>query len=530
MATKILDQDKVLELFRRYRPGLALEKAAGGGNNIRFLCPFHSDTNPSFVFSPSKGTGYCYACKGGGSFDKIISLFEHSSEEAVADIIESCKRLVKHEPAKARVKNIDISLAQIEEWNKNLATHMTLGILVKKWGWTDDILNKYLLGESDNRLTIPMFEGENIVGLKYYSPGHRTMKYQSADGSVQCCWPLESMQHEEVYLVEGEKDCLTMLSAGFNAVTFTAGAGGIAKDYIRYFAGKTVYIIYDIDEIGRKGAVTVANVLSCATRKVFIVELPLEGIPKGDLTDAYMQDPPNFKEYIDFLVKNTTEYQPPAAVNRIDIPSEVVKTYLEDIVTNKLFYRRVNMKVRVVSNTQHETIVVPKDVLLNCNRDYKDALCQQCPLYYKKEGISLHVKPHYPEIMSMVGNNLKVVRAAIQSMTDVVEGCPKFKIDHKAHQALYPIVIIPAIEADKKHHSYKMFEAWALNIPSQENEDYDAEGVVLANPETQHLELIIYRMDKDEESIDAFKLTDQMVKDLEVFQCTPHPSIALHPS
>lgn len=521
MATRVLDQDKVVTLLRHYRPSLTLGKAAGGHTVINLLCPFHNDSNPSLKFSCDTGSGFCFACKTKCSLPHLVATLEHTSEEEALKLCSGCFKNVKQTVAQRKVSTIDISMAQLDEWNKALLTDTKLLLLFKKWGWSETLYNKYLLGASEGRLVIPMFEGDSVVGLKYYCPGKTGMKYQNVAGSAQCCWPLENLEHEMVFVVEGEKDCLTMLAAGFNAVTFTAGAGAVPKDYIRYFAGKTVYIIYDIDEIGRKGAVTVASILNISTKKVYIVDLPLDGIPKGDLTDAYIRDPVNFCDFINYLVANTDEYVAPAAVSRVVVPVDVHRTYLEDIVKKKLFYRRVNMKVRIVSNAQNDTTIVPKDVQLTCNRDYKDALCQSCPAYYKNEGLYLHVKPEYPEVMSMVGNNVKVQRSAINSMTGVIEGCTKFKYEQQSFQALYPIVIIPAIEADKKSHNYTMITAWALDVPSRENVDYDVEAVVLASPETQKLELICYKMKEDEDSIDSFELTPEKVERLKVFQCLP---------
>lgn len=525
MATKILDTDKVRELLLKYRPGLIVDKPSGGITTFRILCPFHRDTNPSFVYRPTTGYGTCESCKTNVTFSKLIASLENTTEDRIDAILESCKKTVKNDPTKVKVKTIDIAEAQLTVWNTVLYTDMKLLLAIRRWGWTDQVINGLMLGSSDGRLTIPMIEREDLIGLKYYSPGAKKMKYQNVDGSSTCCWPFANLEKEVIYLVEGEKDCITMISAGFNTVTFTGGAGGIPKNYIRYFAGKTVYIIYDIDEAGRKGAVEVAKVLNFATKSIYIVELPLEGIPKGDLTDMYVQSPLDFANRITYLCENTTRYEAPAAACRVTVPSDVFKTYLEDMVDRKLFYKRVNMKVRVVGRAYHETVIVPRDVTLTCNKDYKDHLCQQCPMFYATEGISLHVKPEYPELMSMVGNNNKIQRAAIQSMTEVIEGCPKFKVEQHVHQALYRVTLIPAIEADKKSHSYQMVDAWVLDTPSKDNLDYDIEGVILANPMTQKMELVVYIMKEDLTSIDSFELTEDMIRRLEVFQVCGLPPL-----
>ena len=46
------------------------------GRNLKGLCPFHNDTRPSFMVSPEKGIGYCFACNNGGDIFKFIQLIE----------------------------------------------------------------------------------------------------------------------------------------------------------------------------------------------------------------------------------------------------------------------------------------------------------------------------------------------------------------------------------------------------------------------------------------------------------------------
>jgi DNA primase len=43
------------------------------GRNFVCVCPFHNDSRPSFLVSPDKGIGYCFACQSGGD---IFSFFQ----------------------------------------------------------------------------------------------------------------------------------------------------------------------------------------------------------------------------------------------------------------------------------------------------------------------------------------------------------------------------------------------------------------------------------------------------------------------
>jgi len=166
--------------------------------------------------------------------------------------------------------------------------------------------------------------------------------------------------------------------------------------------------------------------------------------------------------------------------------------------------------------------MLPKDVVLSCSKDYKDAVCASCPLMFADSGISMFIKPEYPEILAIVGNNTKKMKEALRGLCEIAQGCPRFVVEFKEFQAMYPIVMIPSVEADKTSHDYAMVGGWALDVPSKENEDYSVEAVVLSNPESQKLEIVCYKMDKDQTSLDDFELTPEMMNNLRIFQCTDH--------
>lgn len=57
---EINEKTDIVSLVSEY---VKLEKA---GKNFRGLCPFHSETNPSFSVSPEKNIAMCFSCKEGG--------------------------------------------------------------------------------------------------------------------------------------------------------------------------------------------------------------------------------------------------------------------------------------------------------------------------------------------------------------------------------------------------------------------------------------------------------------------------------
>lgn len=523
MATRVIDPIKALELIRKYRPGTAVKQQPGGTVIYEFLCPYHQEQNPSMQYMPHMDRCVCRSCHAKGNLAELINKFDGANNGKKSLEEANCYTTVSRSAVK-RSNSIDVSDEQIRLWSEALETETALQVLIKKWGWTPEALLSYQIGAADGRFVFPVYEGTDLVNVKFYTPGARDKKYENKAGAYVGVWPLRNLTGKEVFVVEGEKDCLTMISQGFNAVTFTGGALTIPKHYLQYFIGRSVYIIYDIDDAGHKGSQQLAQALSRIASKVFVVDLPPEDMPpKGDITDLYMACPDEFKDRIRHYADNTTEFIGKSAISRVPVPAEVVPTYLESIVRGKLFYRRISMKIRVVNNAKDEVAMLPKEVMISCSKDWKSTACATCPLFFESNGVPIYLKPEYPEILSIVGNNMKKMKEALRSLCEASPGCPRFDVQYKSFQAMYPIVVIPSIEANKTSHDYSMVGAWALDVPAKENDDYAVEAVVLSNPETQKLEVICYKMERDEASLDEFELSPEMRKRLEIFQCNDQP-------
>ena len=87
-----------------------------------------------------------------------------------------------------------------------------------------------------------------------------------------------------IFVTEGEKDADSLARLGLVATTNPFGAGKWPSDFAPYFADRTVHILPDNDEPGRKHAAGVARNLSKVAKVVTITELP--GLPdKGDVSD-----------------------------------------------------------------------------------------------------------------------------------------------------------------------------------------------------------------------------------------------------
>lgn len=102
----------------------------------------------------------------------------------------------------------------------------------------------------------------------------------------------ELLGADTVFLCEGEKDVDNLTAQGLAATCSPDGAGTGSKwrdTYTPYFAGKTVYILQDNDEVGKKFAQYEAEKLSPVAQEVKVLDLTAlwPGLPEhGDISDV----------------------------------------------------------------------------------------------------------------------------------------------------------------------------------------------------------------------------------------------------
>lgn len=100
---------------------------------------------------------------------------------------------------------------------------------------------------------------------------------------------LGDLSQPELLICEGEWDALRAFDMGFgNAVSHTAGSMTWLSKWTPLFKGKKIWVCYDRDPIGIKGAGKVAGKLSSVAEAVRIIDLPLPGTPDSkDISDYF---------------------------------------------------------------------------------------------------------------------------------------------------------------------------------------------------------------------------------------------------
>lgn len=156
-------------------------------------------------------------------------------------------------------------------------------------GLTDDVIIQSHLEWRDDELVIPVFDehGDHIFNKYRRNPfTSEGPKYRYEKGSTVALYNAHTLQYIEgndpVFVCEGELDCLLLNSKGLTAVTSTGGSGTFKKEWAELFEGKNVYIVFDKDEAGYKGAMKTQGILPFA--KTIILPDDMEG---NDVTDYF---------------------------------------------------------------------------------------------------------------------------------------------------------------------------------------------------------------------------------------------------
>ena len=156
-------------------------------------------------------------------------------------------------------------------------------------GLTDDIIVQSKLAWNAEEIVIPVFDEHGDFLFNKYRRSPATQegpKYRYEKGSTTALYNAHTLPYvekdEPIFICEGELDCLLLNSKGLHAVTSTGGSGTFKKEWAEFFTGKNVYIVFDRDDAGYKGAMKTQGILPFA--KTIILPDEMEG---NDVTDYF---------------------------------------------------------------------------------------------------------------------------------------------------------------------------------------------------------------------------------------------------
>ena len=115
------------------------------GANFKAICPFHNDSNPSLVISPSKQIYHCFSCGAGGDSIKFVMEYEKLNYP------ETIEKL-------ANMYNFSLTYTDSEEKKEDRKLMENLTLFFRKKLDNQKIAKEYLLQRGIGQSTIEKFE------------------------------------------------------------------------------------------------------------------------------------------------------------------------------------------------------------------------------------------------------------------------------------------------------------------------------------------------------------------------------------
>jgi hypothetical protein len=290
---KVYDEDAVREFFADWKaPG-----DTGLGDEMRVFCPVCEDPSKSKTASASINvkTGV-WNCPKPGSDDhggSVYDLVQTLTRDRGMSIRGNAKRVPS---ASVNSRALPPPMApefeeQIATWQRRLHNNPArIDYLRKVRGLHLTDIKRAEIGWDGQRYTFPIRDAFGVLrNVRRYKPGGDPKWLSIKEhGSVMLAYT-EVLANPDlaVILAAGEIDTLLtrqMLGGRVAVVTSTDGEGNLPRD-LAVFAGREVFVTYDLDNAGRAGAKKAAQKLRAAGATVHVLDLAKLGLPFGDGAD-----------------------------------------------------------------------------------------------------------------------------------------------------------------------------------------------------------------------------------------------------
>jgi DNA primase len=513
-------------VFEKIFPNLTVKP----NGEATVCCPFPHDKgyeqNPSAHINVDKRLFHCKTCQAEGRFDKgglsevgfVANYYGVSYEQAIklTSVLQD---------------SVDVEL---EQWNYATealySNQEALDFLTNQRGLSDETIKKYRLGYAGDGVMYPVFVYGQLCDVRTYNYNRQEgePKIRSRKGASPLLFPFDDWVNDkrDTLLCAGENDALLARQLGFNAVTVTAGEGNFPNLFANLFRDRKVSICYDCDEAGRKGARSVAFILSEAGADVRLVDLGLEGTKDSkDLTDFILKEGCSGKD-LHQKVEEANVYTEELFKEDKDIHYPVINLW--DVAEGKYAGKRVSARV-LLSGKYDSPMQAPTAIEWECdkpNLTSEKSPCHTCPFQHKKGWWTL--EENLKDLMELVDVNEQQQDKAINKFIGVPQKCPSIRKSVKARKPVYKVVLTPDVPSEEAEE-YRAVEQYAftLGLNLQDGERYRAFFKPYAHPlDGQRVFMIIDRVEESDNAINAFEMTDEIAEQLKVFQGNPFEVMA----
>lgn len=514
--------DTVRAAFSQYAVGPENE------GEQRMFCPICEDpetsASPSASMNAENGVWNCLKNNHGGS---IYLLVQDLKKERGFDIRRESMKGRHNDPAytekvQERLNN-GIPLPSedtIEKWATALISNKTrLKAMQDQRGFERKTIIEWQIGWDGSRYTIPVRDADmNLVNVRRYQMGGghtNKMLNLPGHGSATLFRPDILRDNERIVLTEGETDCILLNQTGIPAVTHTAGASTFRAAWAKEFVDKDVWIAYDADDAGRKGAKRVEDILKAFARNVFIINIPMT--TKGaDVTDYVHLEGHGKREFEELMTDAMDRTGVPQM--RSEIPTTGEKLNLNASMTQENQNKVMELTVSIAGK-QAEPYTAPRLITATCDQS-KGAACTMCPVAARGGQMEKEIRIDEEDLFRFIDVPEQRRKTLIKEIigarcSDRVE----LEVDENYH--VEELLVQPSVDDRRDDETQQPIRRTAFSIASSGttvNSKVKLVGKNVIDPKTGKLRFMAWDNQPVDMDIDTFELTPERRYMLEKFQ------------
>jgi hypothetical protein len=422
-----------------------------------------------------------------------------------------------------------------------LASPVEMTFLEERRGITRETVESYELGYDGQRFYIPVRAADGrCVNVRRYKPNARRsedkmISWRTGFGRARL-FPMQAFEREgAIYVLEGEMDTMLARQHGLNAVTSTGGSGTWkGEEWNVLFAGRPVYVCYDVDPSGETGARNVALSLLEIAESVKIVKLPMTDPIGADFTDFIVRYGHTALDFVR-LAAETPVFAPPDSERGrvVDLTDpNIPKVPLAAASRPEFFNTPVKFSA-MVSGMTTTPYMMAKQVRMDCgDHAGKYKMCDGCPLNTTTSaGVRVFdLDVAAADVLDFIRVTDVVLERNLKKEVGVPARCTYVESEVLATETVEELQVIPEIDESLEDGSaadarYVTRLAYYRGQGLEANRTYQFTALTVVDPRTQMVVHVAETAIPSQSNIDTFQMAPSVAERLEVFRPT-EPGIA----
>lgn len=520
----------------------------GSARNAQVYCPYCEDESsktPSCSVSV-EGLFKCHGkCQSKGNvvefFARVHSLTPIEAEEAI-EVMDDGRRIRRTVVARHEVAQLDgdtirdmieRSHSQLmggDAPNRNDRFAMLRKYLREERGLNDRTLIRYEIGADEYRLTIPVYWGEEVPGIRQYLPNAakgKKIRYNRRSLTATRLYPFHRYdalvadpveEGDFVILCEGEWDCMLLEQNGYKAITTTAGVTNWKDEWYQMIAdalrGRSLVVMYDVndkEDVGQKMARRRATELAKLGVPCYIAKLPLEE-RGGDVTDFFVK---HRRTVADMNVVIERAFN--AGLIEIDTFQEADMTVPPDMDDHRSDEKPMGLIDAMQTRSVGTEVAFQAQVVAKADAPYR--VPSHFVVEWTEEEVvvkrTVRLEKTDPRLLALLGIETTKQLGIMKAWVGAPKG-PKSDATVSVHEylSIEELYISPVGTDMKGAEDRQVPPAYSVGLGIAPNVTYRFTGTLAPRPKDQHASFLLWKASIDGTDIDSVDLDDDDLDDI----------------